>query len=275
VTATGPASGTGPRGLSVNLVSFPADVDLVALLPDLQQLDADAFIVPWRLLTEPAIAELTARAVPVSCVLSANFLTLDQPERWAEQQEHLWSVLDQTDRLGCRTVYGTTGSRGRLSFDTATDRLVEGMAPVLARAAELGITVLIESTNALRTDISYTLTLRDLLDVCDRTGLGACVDACAVWMERDVTEPLTARAADIDIFQISDFCNGTRTTGQRAVPGDGDIPLAELMAALTDGGFSGWYDLEILGRRIEDEGPLAAVRRGVAATRELMAAAAA
>jgi sugar phosphate isomerase/epimerase len=57
---------------------------------------------------------------------------------------------------------------------------------------------------------------------------------------------------------------GSLSTPDRAVPGDGDIPLARIIAALLDAGYQGAFELEMVGPRIESEGYESAIARGVA-----------
>ena len=44
---------------------------------------------------------------------------------------------------------------------------------------------------------------------------------------------------------VADHRNPTRGWADRALPGDGDAPVAELLAALAEAGWDGFYDLEI------------------------------
>ena len=46
-------------------------------------------------------------------------------------------------------------------------------------------------------------------------------------------------------IHVSDWREPPRSVGDRLIPGDGPIPLAEIFAALESGGFDGWYELEI------------------------------
>ena len=64
----------------------------------------------------------------------------------------------------------------------------------------------------------------------------------------------------VGMAQLSDYVIGTTETGNRVVPGDGDIPLERLVAMALDAGFEGMFDLEVMGPRIEEEGYPSAVR---------------
>jgi sugar phosphate isomerase/epimerase len=205
---------------------------------------------------------LAASRFDIDCLISPSFLTLSEPDRWPVEQQRLRDVIDLCERLGSPLLYGTTGPRGRLSYSGAVAALGDGMAPVLAYARERGITVLIEPTLNLRTNIHFVFTMPDLIDVCAATGLGLCIDLTACFTERDIEVLLERVAGEAHMVQVGDFVTGTSCAGQRAVPGDGDIPLDQLIQALVDGGFDGLWDVELLGDRMLDEGPATALARG-------------
>ncbi len=62
------------------------------------------------------------------------------------------------------------------------------------------------------------------------------------------------RLARVAIVQVSDFKAGTMAASQRVVIGDGDIPLRRICHALAGAGYTGWYDIELLGAAIEARG---------------------
>lgn len=68
---------------------------------------------------------------------------------------------------------------------------------------------------------------------------------------------------------MSDFKVGTLAANERVAPGDGDIPLGRIAGALAAAGYDGWYDVELLGRAIEDEGYASVVPRALERVRAL------
>ena len=64
---------------------------------------------------------------------------------------------------------------------------------------------------------------------------------------------------------MSDYVIGTLGTPDRAVPGDGDIPIERILGQLLAAGYDGAFDLELIGPRIEAEGYASAIRRSVSA----------
>ncbi len=56
------------------------------------------------------------------------------------------------------------------------------------------------------------------------------------------------------LVQVSDYVYGDRGLPCRAVPGDGALPLDTLLGGIIRSGFTGIYDLEIIGPRLAAEG---------------------
>ena len=63
---------------------------------------------------------------------------------------------------------------------------------------------------------------------------------------------------------VRDFRVGTVASSQRLVPGDGDIPIDRIVDTLLAAGYSGSFELELIGDAITEEGYDAAVPRAVA-----------
>ena len=65
------------------------------------------------------------------------------------------------------------------------------------------------------------------------------------------------------LVQFSDFIVGTLVQPNRWVPGDGDLPLERLLDDVLAAGYTGIFDLELLGPAIAEEGAESALRRGL------------
>jgi sugar phosphate isomerase/epimerase len=65
------------------------------------------------------------------------------------------------------------------------------------------------------------------------------------------------------LVQVADFVLGTLQTPDRAVPGDGDIPIQRQLRWLAEAGYTGPIEVELLGPRITAEGPAQAAARAV------------
>ena len=140
----------------------------------------------------------------------------------------------------------------------------QAVGPSVAYAKQRGVHLAIEPS--LRTDVSFVNTLRDAIDVAERTGAEIVADFGNMWMERDAREVLQRASPHIALVQICDVIigeTGRPPPGGRVHIGEGELPLRRLMHEVLDSGYQGVFDLEVLGPRIESEGYDSAVRRGV------------
>ena len=70
-------------------------------------------------------------------------------------------------------------------------------------------------------------------------------------------------ASRFAVVQVSDFVVGEDARLNRAVPGDGDIPLEWLIGQLLEAGYEGDFELELIGPKIKAEGYESAMKRGL------------
>jgi sugar phosphate isomerase/epimerase len=230
----------------------------------------------------PKIAEIgwqaagemvTAAGLRVSTIFGPTYRPLDADRVlgwWEEDQKATVDTIDFAAAIGAASVYLCTGRAGTLDWDEAAEAFSEMVAPAVARGGEVGVPLLVEPTNPLRSDISFIFWQRDAMDLARRAGTKVMLDLQSCWYERGVEEVVRNNIDLVGLTQISDFVIGTTMTGDRVVPGDGDIPLERLLAVVVDAGFEGSFDLEVMGPRVEEEGYRSSVRRSVERASELL-----
>jgi len=219
---------------------------------------------------DAGVAAMGACGMTIATIVHPMMFSLDQPQAWPEERALLIRTLDAARTVGAETVYTTTGPAGSLTWEGAADALTEAVAPVVEHARSVGVPLIIETTNPLRVGASFVHSLADAFVLADQTGLGVCVDLYACWTERALRETFTRVVDRIHLVQVSDFVIGTLDMPNRAVPGDGDIPLRRLIGWLLDAGYEGAFDVELLGPRIDAEGHAAAARRSADYLSELL-----
>lgn len=264
-----------PR-LSVNSVSSymqPLSADIAMW----QELGVDhvALILPkieeagWD-----AAAEMVGAAgLRVSTVFGPTYKPLDADRSlgwWDADQQATVDTIEFAAAIGAYSVYVCSGGAPSLTWDEAADRFCELVAPAVARGGELGVPLLLEPTNPLRADISFIFWQRDAMDLARRAGTKVMLDLQSCWYERGIEDVIRDHVDLIGLTQISDYVIGTTRTGDRVVPGDGDIPLERLLGVVVGAGFDGPFDLEVFGPRVEEEGYPSSVRRSVERASELL-----
>ena len=263
-----------PR-LSVNSVSSylqPLSADL-ELWSDLG-IEYVALILPkitevgW----DTARDMVTTAGLRVSTIFGPTYRPLDADRSlgtWDEDQQGTVDTVEFAASIGAESVYVCTGAVTG-TWDEAVDLFCELVAPAVARGAELGVPLLLEPTNPLRADISFVFWQRDAMDLAREAGTKVMLDFQSCWYERGLEQVVRENIDLVGITQLSDFVIGTTETGNRVVPGDGDIPLERLLAMVLDAGFEGSFDLEVMGPRVEEEGYYSSVRRSVERASELL-----
>lgn len=212
---------------------------------------------------EDAVARIRAAGLRVSNIVELGWWDLTEPGGWARQRERLVEAVDAAAVLGGCLVL-TTGPAGTLEWDDAVAALDAAVDPVRTHADAAGVPLTVEPTSALRLDLSFCTTVRDGVDLARTLGMGLCVELNSAFAERDLVRTLGGAMDVLAHVQVSDFVIGSLTSPDRAVPGDGDIPLARLVDAIEALGYTGAYELEMVGPRIEAEGYASAITRGVA-----------
>jgi len=260
---TGASSIALHRAISINTLSLaPAPlaglVDSVARLgaaaisPDLEQLLEAGPAQAVRLLRDSglALATITHRAF--------GFATPDEAQA---ARERLLATIDLAVDAGAQSIIMTTGGRGALAWGEAKARFAEAIAPCAEAARTAGVTLGIEPTSHLYADVSIAHRLSDTVAIARHAGIGVMIDIFACWFDADIEQALAAAAPLAPMIQLSDYVHGDRGLPCRAVPGDGAVPWDRLLPVLVAAGFGGWYDLEIIGPRLQAEGHEAGLRR--------------
>jgi len=218
---------------------------------------------------DKAVHDVGAAGLTVTNLLGLGF-RLDQSDDWKAHQARLVRAVEAaaTLRAGCFVL--TTGRATGLAWEEAADALARALAPIKEACSALGVPLAIEHTNSLRVDVSFLHTLRDAVDLARSLGVGVVMESNACWAERGLAHTIKEAAGDLALVQISDFVVGTLSTPDRAVPGDGHIPLRRILGGVLDAGYSGVFDLELIGPRIEAEGYERALARAIEATELLL-----
>jgi sugar phosphate isomerase/epimerase len=219
---------------------------------------------------ERSISAARDEGVAVIDVVQPVAFDLEDPHGWDASRARLCACLDAARGIGAGTVYTTTGPAPRLAWDDAAARFADAVGPVVSYATSLGVRLAVENTITLRADLGFVHRLSDVVDLAERSGVAIVADLYAAWTERDLEQALKASLPRLAHVQIADFVLGTLTTPDRAVPGDGVIPISRQLRWLDDAGYNGVIELELLGPRIDAEGAAGACRRGVAAIEALL-----
>jgi len=237
--------------LSLAPASLASQIELVAgigaraISPDLMHVEEYSIGETARHIGEAGleVATLTHRA-----------FALASDEEVQAARERLDRTIGIASEIGAQTIIMTTGGRGTLTWTEAADRFAEAIAPCATTAEAAGIRLGIEPTSHLYADASIVHRLADTTAVARKAGITVIPDVFACWVDADIEQAIAEAGPLISLIQISDYVYGDRGLPCRAVPGDGAIPFERLVPAFAAAGFDGYYDLEIIGPRLQAEG---------------------
>jgi sugar phosphate isomerase/epimerase len=189
----------------------------------------------------------------------AAYPNIEEDTGFAAQK--LDEAIDIAAALGAGGLYLVTGGRGSLNWEQAAARFADLIAPCRRNAEEKGVRLMVEPASGFNADIHFVHTLDDTIRLAQIAGIGVCLELHACWMEGGLKEKFARAMPLTGLVQVSDYVAGDRTAPCRAVPGDGMIPLERLIGDILEAGYEGLFDLELLGPRIDAEGPEQATRR--------------
>jgi sugar phosphate isomerase/epimerase len=207
-----------------------------------------------------ALCDTELKVQTIAHVFKAGHLSADRGT-WQDSRESLTRLIDIAATLNANSIYMLTGGHGGLSWENAADCFSATIAPCIDQAKAAGVELAIENASALYADIHIAHSLADTIALAEMAGIGVCIELFFCWAEANLPALFARAMPRCQLVQVSDYIYGDRSLPARAVPGDGSIPLSHILKLLLDAGYKGAFDLELLGPRIDAEGPANAVAR--------------
>lgn len=206
------------------------------------------------------LAAMDEAGIHISTLITGGF-NLADPATWdATRALHRRMIDTVADHAG-HSIYFTTGRSVRCDWNEDLALFAEAVAPTVAYGKERGVIAAMEPT--LRTASTFCTTLRDAVDVAERTGLGIVSDFCNNWMERDLPATLRRAMPHIALVQIGDTDRAGR--GDRVHIGKGSLPLERMMNDVLSAGYTGLFDLEVVPLDYTADTDEAELREGIEA----------
>jgi sugar phosphate isomerase/epimerase len=215
-----------------------------------------------------AKALLDDAGLAVSCLTSSGRFPLDDPAGTDAAIARTRGHVAAAAALGAGCLMVLPGHAPALRWDEQAARARPILETLAADAARHGVRLALEPVSQQRADLGFLHTFHDALDYAEGLAaptVGVVLELANAWVERHLHHDIATRTARIALVQVSDFELGTLATNDRVVPGDGHIPLRDILASLHDAGYAGWYDLELLGPKVEAEGYEKVVPRALTA----------
>jgi sugar phosphate isomerase/epimerase len=173
--------------------------------------------------------------------------------------------IEIASELGIETILALAGPAEGISPVKARTVLVEGLS-LLSRKIEMycpDMRIALEPVSPLFQGgppfIASAREALEAIDEVDRPNVGLMADLYHLWQEPGIIGTLESAGRRIFGCQLSDWRSINRSREDRVLPGDGCIPLVELLGALERSGWRDWYEIEILSEELRSMDPKAFV----------------
>ena len=204
---------------------------------------------------EKGIELLSDSGLQVSSLLWAGGFTGSEGRTYTECVQDAGEAvrLAAAMNAGCLIVY--SGARGGHTHNHARRLATGAIAELAPMASDLGVTLAIEPMHAgCAGEWTFLTNLDDALALIDEIAsshVKLAFDTYHLCQDGPIVDRLTELASRIAIVQLGDAKLPPEGEQSRCRLGDGKIPLREIVAALADANYDGFYDVELMGEEIE------------------------
>ena len=175
---------------------------------------------------------------------------INGPDDVEERVRLMCEGVRRLAQLEPTSVLCLTGPRGSFSPEEARRLSVDALRRVAETADEVGVKLSFETFRFSEPqNFSFVFGLEQAVEFLEEAGrpdVNICYDIWHVWDSSERILELTRQLARrINLVHLCDYRQPTRTWNDRVLPGDGVVDLPATFAALRDGGYDSWFDLEV------------------------------
>jgi len=204
----------------------------------------DGFWIPEQRIDQDTLAAAAAAVkqsgLVVSHVILSGFYTEPGLERRIAHTQHAMQVAAA---LGTRALVIAPGRRHGRSYQQARDFAARALSRVLERAPA-GVPLALEPTVPWQSDYLNTLAeALELAELVDDPRVGVYPDTAHLWRTGTLLEDIGRAGARILGVHLNDV---RPDEDHNCLPGEGALPLVEIVKAIEATGYAGTYDNEFV-----------------------------
>lgn len=198
----------------------------------------------------------------------------------SEGHSYRESVVDTADALRAaaalesRCLVVCSGARAGHTFNHARRLVQEALKELVPLAEELGVVMALEPMHpGCAAQCTFLNTLDDALGIIHAIGhpyVKLLLDTYHLGQDPCLVERIPQVASQIALVQLGDTKHPPRGEQNRCRLGDGVVPLRQIVCALRQAGYDGFFDVELLGEDIEALDYLALLAHAKEAFADLM-----
>ena len=185
----------------------------------------------------------------VSTLSWAGGFTGSNGQTFAEAVDDGLEAVRLAGELGAASVVVVSGSRAGHTINHARRLLRDALRRLGDAAAARGLTLgrlpmhaeLFSECTFLHS-IEQTL---EAIDACEHPAVRMTFDVYHLWQEPLLSLHISQMAPRVAAVKISDWREPPRSENDRCLPGDGEIPLRDILQQFLHAGFDGWFEIDI------------------------------
>ncbi|MCA9149781.1 MAG: sugar phosphate isomerase/epimerase [Planctomycetales bacterium] len=204
---------------------------------------------------ERGIELLRDHDLSVSNLMWAGGFTGIDGRRFRESVQDAIEAIHLAADLGSDSLIVYTGSRAGHTMNHSARICRNAIAELIPVAESCGVNLAIEPVlEAAGGDWSFLHNLDAALGFVDQFGsanVKLAIDSYHIGMDSICLKQLEEIAPKVAIVHLGDAKRRPRGEQNRCLLGAGVIPIADIVGALLDGGYKGYFDVELLGEDME------------------------
>jgi sugar phosphate isomerase/epimerase len=232
------------------------------------------FFIPDGEIPEPVIAEaivgIDAARLKVSHVVFAGFFVTDDEELRQRRVAYTAYAVDVAQRFGADCLIIAPGRLEGRTVEQAHDLAARSLAEVFDARPDSRVRLALEPVINVQSDYMNSIDRAlDLIELVGHERLGVYPDNFHLWINSrwesgPVFEQIERAGGRIFGVHVNDAVRGSEA---RYIPGDGELPVAEFVAAVEATGYRGQYDIEfmyapeLIAAQPDEYGPHAVIER--------------
>jgi len=198
---------------------------------------------------------LAESGLKVSHLFWAGGFTGSDGRSYRASVEDAAEAIRTAGEMHSQTVVVYSGARAGHTFNHARRLLKDALLELSPLAAEQGVTLALEPMHpGCAAEFTFLTTVDDTLALLESIGsphVKIVFDTYHLGQDQAILARIARLVPHIALVQLGDAKTPPSGEQNRCLLGEGIVPLKEIVAALVDAGYDGYYDMELLGEEIE------------------------
>jgi sugar phosphate isomerase/epimerase len=189
----------------------------------------------------------------VSSVSWAGGFTGWNGQSFEDSVEDARAAVKTAGELNAESLVVISGARCGHTLSHAHQLLVDALKILADDASEYGLSLSVQPMSSREwsflTSLDETL---DILDECDHPLVKMAFDVSQLWKEPQLIDRIPEFSSLVKTLQLCDQRDLPRCEFDQLMPGDGIIPLEEIINAFLDADYDGYFEIKIWSEELWD-----------------------